>query len=73
MTARSRDEVLEDIRTNPLDHVHVDLNSLESCCFIDEAVDLLLIDAHSEHAPLGRNGGVACDVLSGPCSCGAWH
>lgn len=21
----------------------------------------------------GSNGGVGCDVLSGPCSCGAWH
>lgn len=21
----------------------------------------------------GRNGGRGCDVLSGPCSCGAWH
>ena len=21
----------------------------------------------------GKNGGVACDVTSGPCSCGAWH
>jgi hypothetical protein len=20
-----------------------------------------------------RNGGVECDVLQGPCSCGAWH
>jgi len=21
----------------------------------------------------GSNGGRGCDVLSGPCSCGAWH
>ncbi len=21
----------------------------------------------------GYNGGNGCDVLSGPCSCGAWH
>jgi hypothetical protein len=21
----------------------------------------------------GYNGGVGCDVLIGPCSCGAWH
>lgn len=21
----------------------------------------------------GYNGGIGCDVISGPCSCGAWH
>lgn len=26
-----------------------------------------------EDAPLGRNGGVACDAGRGPCNCGAWH
>ena len=24
-------------------------------------------------APFGRNGGIACDTLSGPCACGAFH
>jgi hypothetical protein len=34
------------------------------------AVDLAKLDA----APsVGSNGGVSCDVTSGPCSCGAWH
>lgn len=36
----------------------------------DGAIDLSLFDS----APaVGYNGGVKCDVTSGPCSCGAWH
>lgn len=27
----------------------------------------------SPEAPFGRNGGVVCDVRTGPCACGAWH
>lgn len=73
MTTRKREDVLRDIQENPLDHAHVDPSSLNACCFVDKALDLGLIDAHSEYAPLNYNGGVACDVLSGPCSCGAWH
>jgi len=34
------------------------------------AIDLSLFDS----APaVGYNGGLKCDVTSGPCSCGAWH
>lgn len=25
------------------------------------------------HRDFGSNGGIHCDVSSGPCSCGAWH
>lgn len=24
-------------------------------------------------APFGTNGGVVCDMRTGPCACGAWH
>ena len=27
----------------------------------------------SKSMPFGRNGGVVCDTLTGPCTCGAWH
>jgi hypothetical protein len=35
-----------------------------------QGVDLLAIEGKRT----GRtNGGIPCDVVSGPCSCGAWH
>lgn len=35
-----------------------------------EGVDLLAIEGKRT----GRvNGGIPCDVVSGPCACGAWH
>jgi hypothetical protein len=70
---RTYESVLIDIQENPVNHVHVDLNGLQACCFVEGAVDLRLIEAHGQYAPVGRNGGRACDVLDGPCSCGAWH
>jgi hypothetical protein len=66
------DEKRKDILEHPERHRH-DFNGLTDCCTINGTVDLSLIDAHSSAAPLGRNGGVACDVTSGPCACGAWH
>lgn len=26
-----------------------------------------------KNVPIKRNGGVICDVIFGPCACGAWH
>lgn len=37
----------------------------------DGAIDLREIERHEGR--FGSNGGRGCDVLSGPCSCGAWH
>jgi hypothetical protein len=34
-------------------------------------VDLAALDALEGR--YGTNGGRGCDVLRGPCSCGAWH
>lgn len=67
-----RQEVLEDIRTHPEQHRHT-FAELQLCCLVGGALDLSLVDAHSEYIDLGTNGGVRCDVISGPCSCGAWH
>lgn len=64
-------EKLKDIKENPQNHRHYDLNELQNCAWIDGAIDLAVIDAHG--GLLGYNGGVACDVRSGPCSCGAFH
>lgn len=69
----TRDEKLADIKAHPERHRH-SFESLQRCCTTAEgAIDLSLMEAHETHAPLGRNGGRACDVSSGPCSCGAWH
>lgn len=38
----------------------------------DGAIDLSTFSSF-EREPVGYNGGVACDVTKGPCSCGAWH
>lgn len=69
---RTRENVLEDIRVHPENHRH-NFSELQACCTIGGAVDVGLVDAHQEYAPVGRNGGRACDVTSGPCACGAWH
>jgi hypothetical protein len=43
---------------------------VNSATLPDGSVDLMAID----NAPaVGYNGGVKCDVTSGPCNCGAWH
>ena len=36
-------------------------------------IDLAKLEALGEGRPVGSNGGVPCDVTSGPCSCGAFH
>jgi len=60
------------IRENPHLHQHNNLNELNQCCYIDGAIDLSLVDVHGEISERS-NGGVRCDVFTGPCSCGAWH
>ncbi len=69
---------LRDIKENPENHVHTDLNDLHRCCMVatgdgKQALDMSLLQAHSDYGAVGYNGGTACDVLDGPCSCGAWH
>lgn len=68
----TRLEKLKHIKEHPELHRH-DFNGLQACCFINGAMDLGVIDAHSENVNMGTNGGVRCDVRSGPCACGAWH
>lgn len=68
----THDEKLENIKNEPHKHIH-SFDELMDCCRIDDALNLSLIDAHSEYVNLGTNGGVKCDVTEGPCACGAWH
>ena len=70
---RTHESVLADIKARPERHKHRDLNALNQCCWIDGALDLSLSEAHGRYAAHGYNGGQACDVSQGPCSCGAWH
>lgn len=67
----TREERLRDIREHPERHRH-DFGGLTACCMMNGALDLGLQEAHSS-VWLGTNGGVRCDVVSGPCACGAWH
>ena len=66
-----RSSVIDDIRENPEKHRHT-FEELTQCCFVGGALDLALMEAHSQ-VDLGTNGGVRCDVTEGPCACGAWH
>jgi len=66
------EERVKDIKEHPENHRH-DFAGLQRCCMFNGAIDTLLLEAHEEYASLGMNGGVRCDVASGPCSCGAWH
>ena len=72
-TDQKRTDLLDEIKKHPEKHQHEELQTLTQCCFIDGAIDLVMIDAHQQYAPVGYNSGVRCDVRSGPCSCGAWH
>lgn len=65
------DEKLKDIKQNPDKHKHYDMNGLISCSIVDGAISTAIMAAHE--GLFGYNGGVPCDVQSGPCSCGAWH
>ncbi len=69
---RTANGIIEDIKAHPDQHRH-NADDLFKCCFIDGALDLSVMDAHSQFVDLGSNGGIKCDVVSGPCSCGAWH
>lgn len=56
----------KDIRENPDQHRHRNLNELHRCCTApDGTLDALLVELHS--------AGRRCSVREGPCSCGAWH
>ncbi len=69
---RTHDSVLKDIKEHPENHMH-DFEGLQRCIIIDGVIDSRLMEAHEECVNLGTNGGRRCDVVSGPCSCGAWH
>lgn len=72
MNKMTTKEKLADIKKHPENHKH-DFNDLQTCCLIDGAIDLSIMDAHSKYVDLGTNGGVKCDTTGGPCACGAWH
>jgi len=61
-----------DIIMHPELHQHRDFIEVMQCCMVNGAIDLALEAAH-ERISDRSNGGVRCDVSSGPCSCGAWH
>ena len=67
----NRQQIFEDIKKNPSNHKHYDMNGLIACATINGAIDTSLMQAHE--GLYGSNGGVKCDVGNGPCSCGAWH
>lgn len=69
MTAQ---EKIQHIKNNPHLHEH-DFQQLQSCCFVNGAIDLSVMEAHSQYVNMGTNGGQRCDVRRGPCACGAWH
>lgn len=69
---RNPDVVIEEIRKNPEKHVH-EMNALLVCASFNGAINTAVLTAHSEYLNLGTNGGIRCDVILGPCSCGAWH
>ncbi len=64
-------EKLAEILEHPERHRH-DYSDLLACSTDGDAIDSEILDAHAT-VKLGRNGGVDCDVVSGPCACGAWH
>lgn len=62
----------EDIKQHPERHRHT-MDDLVGCCMVDGVLSLMLMDIHHQYANVGVNGGRKCDVIEGPCACGAWH
>lgn len=70
--ALTKEKRWEHITKHPERHLH-DFEKLIECCMVDGVIDTKLMQAHSDYVDFGSNGGRKCDVLSGPCACGAWH
>ncbi|KKM88898.1 hypothetical protein LCGC14_1254050 [marine sediment metagenome] len=68
----THEEKLKDIKDNPERHRH-SFQGLQACSMHNGALDTQLVDAHETYASVGMNGGRRCDVVTGPCACGAWH
>ncbi|MDE2001394.1 MAG: hypothetical protein KGI60_02385 [Patescibacteria group bacterium] len=64
---------VEQIKEFPEKHVHKDADELYRCCMVKRAIDQTLVQAHGDFVDMGSNAGTRCDVVSGPCACGAWH
>lgn len=70
VTAMTTEEKLQDIKDNHDKHQHT-FAELQACCMVGGAMDLRVMEAHQGLVPQRNPGG--CDVMEGPCSCGAWH
>lgn len=68
----TREERIQHIKDHPDEHKHT-AGELTACCMVDGALDLSMMDVHGNYVDLGSNGGTNCDVVDGPCACGAWH
>ncbi|MFA6603838.1 MAG: hypothetical protein WCT10_03255 [Patescibacteria group bacterium] len=65
---------LREISERPEEHYCHDVAEFNACCMVGGNFDRMLAEAHlARYGNYGRNGGTACDVIEGPCACGAWH
>ena len=69
---RKKQTVLDDIKNHPENHIHC-FDGVMDCSIFNGAIDSEVLNAHSKHIDFGTNGGTHCDVILGPCACGAWH
>ena len=63
-------EKLKDIKENPSKHKHT-FAGLLYCCGTDKGINGALMEAHELYVKVRENS--RCDVIEGPCACGAWH
>jgi len=70
---RTEGSVIAEIQLYPERHIHIDLESLQSCCMIDGVLSIRLVNAHSELIDMGSFNGRRCDVVVGQCGCGRIH
>jgi hypothetical protein len=68
----TKDEKLKDMREHPGRHHHT-YDDLMECCIVDGYVDLYLVESHGILCNTNVRGWGTCDVIKGPCRCGAWH
>lgn len=67
----TREELFADIADHPEKHRH-SFEDLYRCSTVNGSLDCGVLIAHKS-VGIGEHAGVKCDVIEGPCSCGASH
>jgi hypothetical protein len=65
--------MIDQLRHHPERHVHRFREELEKCCKVNGQFAPVLLELHYIYSKIHNANNDPCDVLEGPCTCGAWH